>query len=75
MEHFNPGVELSPVDRVEILYDYMEDLNPGVEILYVPAIGSNKKAGNFKRGCRKYETHRNVCFFPIWGVNNLDIRV
>ncbi len=42
---FNPGVELSPVDWVEILYDYMEDFNPGVEMLYVPAIGSNKKAG------------------------------
>ncbi len=50
---FNPGVELSPVDRVEILYDYMEDCNPGVEMLYVPAIGSNKKAGILKDGCRK----------------------
>ncbi len=35
---FNPGVELSPVDRVEILYDYMKDFNPGVEMIYVPAI-------------------------------------
>ncbi len=53
MEHFQPfqpGVELSPVDRVEILYDYMEDFNPGVEMLYVPAIGSNKKAGILKDG-------------------------
>ena len=74
MEHFQPGVELSPVDRVEILYDYMEDFNPGVEILYVPAIRSNKKVGNFKRGCRKYETYLNVFFlaeaglkFQPWG--------
>ncbi len=53
----------------------MEDFNPGVEMLYVPAIGSNKEAGILKDGCRKYETYRNVCFFSILGVNNLDITV
>jgi hypothetical protein len=31
---FNPGVELSPVNRVEIFCDYMDDFNPGVETLY-----------------------------------------
>jgi hypothetical protein len=38
---FNPGVELSPVNGVELLIfcDYMDDFNPGVEILYVPGIG------------------------------------
>jgi hypothetical protein len=30
---FNPGVELSPVNRVEIFCDYMDDFNPGVETL------------------------------------------
>ena len=30
---FNPGVELSPVNRVEIFCDYMDDFNPGVEML------------------------------------------
>jgi hypothetical protein len=30
----NPGVELSPVNRVEIFCDYMDDFNPGVETLY-----------------------------------------
>ena len=68
---FKPGVELSPFDRVEILY---EILYPGVEMLYVPAIGSNKKARILKDGCQKYETYRNV-FFSIWGVNKLDITV
>jgi hypothetical protein len=43
---FNPGVELGPVNRVEIFCDYMDDFNPGVETLYytfsasIP--GSNK---------------------------------
>ncbi len=40
MEHFQPGVELSPVDRVEILYDYMEDFNPGV---HFPPLEVTKK--------------------------------
>jgi hypothetical protein len=31
---FNPGVELSPVNRVEFFCDYMDDFNPGVETLY-----------------------------------------
>jgi hypothetical protein len=31
---FNPGVELSPVNRVEIFCDYIDDFNPGVETLY-----------------------------------------
>ena len=31
---FNPGVVLSPVNRVEIFCDYMDDFNPGVETLY-----------------------------------------
>jgi hypothetical protein len=31
---FSPGVELSPVNRVEIFCDYMDDFNPGVETLY-----------------------------------------
>jgi hypothetical protein len=31
---FNPGIELSPVNRVEIFCDYMDDFNPGVETLY-----------------------------------------
>ncbi len=61
---FNPGVELSPVDRVEILYDYMEDFNPEVEMLYIPAIGSNKKAD----GCRKYETYIAMFVFSQFGV-------
>jgi hypothetical protein len=30
---FNPGVELSPVNWVEIFCDYMDDFNPGVETL------------------------------------------
>jgi hypothetical protein len=30
----NPGVELSPVNRVEIFFDYMDDFNPGVKTLY-----------------------------------------
>ena len=30
----NPGVELSPVNRVEIFCDYMDDFNPGVKTLY-----------------------------------------
>ena len=34
-------------------------------MLYVPAIGSNKKAQILKDGCRKYETYRNVCFFKF----------
>jgi hypothetical protein len=42
MEHFNPGVELSPANRVEIFCDYMDDFNPGVEMLYVPDIDSQK---------------------------------
>ena len=32
--NFNPGVELSPVNRVGNFCDYMDDLNPGVETLY-----------------------------------------
>jgi hypothetical protein len=31
---FNPWVELSPVNRVEMFCDYMDDFNPGVETLY-----------------------------------------
>jgi hypothetical protein len=31
---FIPGVELSPVNRVEIFGDYMDDFNPGVETLH-----------------------------------------
>ena len=31
---FNPGVELSPVNRVEFFCEYMDDFNPGVETLY-----------------------------------------
>jgi hypothetical protein len=31
---FNPGVELSPVNRVDIFCDYMDDFNPGVETLH-----------------------------------------
>jgi hypothetical protein len=31
---FNPGVELSPVNRIEIFCDYMDDFNPGFETLY-----------------------------------------
>jgi hypothetical protein len=44
---FNPGVELSPVNRVEIFCNYMDDFNPGVEMLYTfPALipGSKKAA-------------------------------
>ena len=44
---FNPGVELSPVNRVEIFCDYMDDFNPGVETLYYTfsaSIPRNKKA-------------------------------
>jgi hypothetical protein len=29
-----PGLRLSPVNRVEIFCDYMDDFNPGVETLY-----------------------------------------
>ena len=32
--NFKPGVELSPVNRVENFCDYMDDFNPGVETLY-----------------------------------------
>ena len=44
---FNPGVELSPVNRVEIFCDYMDDFNPGVETLYYTfsaSIPGSKKA-------------------------------
>ena len=44
---FNPGVELSPVNRVEIFCDYMDDFNPGVETLYYTfsaSIPRSKKA-------------------------------
>ncbi len=72
---FNPGVELSPVDRVEILYDYMEDFNPGpgLKCYTFPPLEVTKMWEILKDGCRKYEAYRNVCFFSIWGVNNLDI--
>jgi hypothetical protein len=42
---FNPGVELSPVNRVEIFCDYMDDFNPGVETLYytLSAIGIDSR--------------------------------
>jgi hypothetical protein len=52
---------------------------PGVEMLYVPGICNShaevKKREILKDGCRKYEMYRNTYFFPIWGVNNLDITV
>jgi hypothetical protein len=38
MEHFQPEVELSPVNWVEISCDF----KPGVEMLYVPGIDSLK---------------------------------
>jgi hypothetical protein len=44
---FNPGVEFSPVDRVEIFCDYMDDFNPSVETLYYTfsaSIRGSKKA-------------------------------
>jgi hypothetical protein len=44
---FNPGVELSPVNRVEMFCDYMDDFNPGVETLYYTfsaSIRRSKKA-------------------------------
>ncbi len=59
-----PGLN-SALLTVEILYDYMEDFNPGIEMLYVPAIGSNKKREILKDGCRKYETYRNGFFFNL----------
>jgi hypothetical protein len=44
MENLNPVVELSPVNRVEIFCEYMDDFNPGVEtlLLYVLGIDSRK---------------------------------
>jgi hypothetical protein len=44
MENFQPRVELSPVNQVEIFCDYMDDFNPGVEtlLLYVLGIDSRK---------------------------------
>jgi hypothetical protein len=47
MENFHPGVELSPVNRVEIFCDYMDDFNPWVETLYYTfsaSIPRSKKA-------------------------------
>jgi hypothetical protein len=40
----DPGVELSPVNRVEIFCDYMDDFNPGIETrsVYVLGIDSRK---------------------------------
>ncbi len=72
---FNPGVELSPVDRIEILYDYMEDFNPGVEILYVPAIGSKMLENVIKGAAENMKRIAMFVCFSIWGVNNLDITV
>jgi hypothetical protein len=39
---FNPGVELSAVNRFEIFVIYMDDFDPRVEMLYVPGIDSPK---------------------------------
>ena len=47
MENFQPRVELSPVNRVDIFCDYMADFNPGVETLYYTfsaSIPGSKKA-------------------------------
>jgi hypothetical protein len=47
---FNPGVELSSVNRVEIVCDYMDDFNPGVETLYYTfsaSIPGGKKSLHF----------------------------
>jgi hypothetical protein len=37
---FNPGVELSPVNRVEIFCDYMDDFNPGWVEISTPGLNS-----------------------------------
>ena len=53
----------------------MKDLNPGVEILYVPAIGCNEKGEILKEAAENMKRITMFVFFSIWGVNNLDITV
>jgi hypothetical protein len=50
MENFQPGVELSPVNRVEFFCHYMDDFNLGVETLYYTfsaSIPGSKKSLHF----------------------------
>ena len=43
----------------------MEDFNPGVEMLYVPAIGSNKKAGISKEAAENMKRIAMFVFFQF----------
>jgi hypothetical protein len=42
---FNPGVELSPVNRVEIFCDYMDDFNLGSETALYYTFSASMKQG------------------------------